>query len=105
MVVKPPFLHDILLSELKVINTALTENSGETSFIDFDVSIHNGDRNASIDDCVNDRGASINDKVVNASIDENPVGVHVDTASENVIPRRLTRVCKPVLRYGVVLYE
>ena len=49
--------------------------------------------------------ASINDNVVNASIDENPVGVHADTASENVIPRRLTRVCKPVLRYGVVPYE
>ena len=86
--------------------TALPENNGETSFIDSDASIHNdGDRNASIDDWVSDRDASINDKVVNKSIVENPVGAHVDTASENVIPRRLTRVCKPVLRYGVVPYE
>ena len=50
------------------------------------------DRNASIDDCVSDRGASINDKVVNESIDENSVGAQIDTAFENVVPRRLTRV-------------
>ena len=76
-------------------NTALPENSGETVFIDSDVSVDNvGDRNASIDDCVSDRGASINDKVVNESIDENSVGAQVDTASENV-PRRSTRVRKP----------
>ena len=61
-----------------------------------------GDRNASIDNCVSDRGASINDKVVNEFIDENSVSAQVDTASENVVPRRSTRVCKPVLRYGVV---
>ena len=87
-------------------NTALPENSGETVFIDSDVSVDNvGDRNASIDNCVSDCGASINDKVVNESIDENSVGAQVDTASENVVPRRSTRVRKPVLRCGVVPYE
>ena len=63
-------------------NTALPENNGETSFIDSDASIHNDShRNASIDDCVSDRGASVNDKVANKSIDENTAGAHVDTAS------------------------
>ena len=86
-------------------NTALPENNGETIFIDSDVSLDNvGDRSASINDCVSDRGASINDKVVNGSIDENSVDAQVESASENV-PRRSTRVRKPVLRYGVVPYE
>ena len=87
-------------------DTAVPKNNGETIIIDSDVSIDNvGDRNASIDDCVGDCGASINDKVVNESIDENSVRAQVDTASENVVPRRSTRVRKPVLRYGVVSYE
>ena len=87
-------------------NIALTENRGETIFIDSDLSIDNvGDRNASIDDCVSDRGASINDKIINESIDENTDGAQVDSASENVVPRRSSRVHKPVLRYGVVPYE
>ena len=75
-------------------NTALPENNGETIFIDSDVSIDNvGDRNASIDDYVSDRGARINDKVINESIDENSDGTQSDTASENVVPRRSTCVC------------
>ena len=86
-------------------NTALPENNGETIFIDSDVSLDNiGDRSASINDCVSDRGASINHKVVNESIDENSVDAQVESASENVVSRRFTRVRKPVLRYGVVPY-
>ena len=60
-------------------NTELPKKSGETIFIDSDVSFHNvGGHDASIENCVADRGSSINDNVVNESIDENPVGAHVD---------------------------
>ena len=83
-------------------NTALPENNGETIFFDSHVSLDDvGDRCASINDCVSDRGASINDKVVN----ENSVEAQVESAPENVVPRRSTRVRKPVLRYGVVPFE
>ena len=82
----------------RVQNTALPENNGETIFIDSDVSLDNvGDRSSSINDCVSDRGASINDKVVNESIDANSVDAQVESASENVVPRRSTRDRKPVL--------